>query len=456
MFAAIRTLVVFIAMILSWPAQSAPGAGLEPGSVIYGAVPPLFGPDGLNSITARLDHLAALGVDVIWLTPINETDDMSAISYAVTDYEKIRADFGTEDDLQRLVRGAHERGMKVMLDFVANHTSNKHSWFTDAESGGRGSRTWDFYQRDSSGRPVHYFDWEHLPNLDVAHPTVSRRLVDAMVFWVRRFAIDGFRYDAAWGVQERNPRFWREALAELRKSNPMLVTLSEGPVRDGAYRRDGFDLAYDWTEKIGQWSWKRAFEDIDRVATHLRRALSRDLDEMKATLRFINNNDTGPRFISELGPEWTKVATVLTHTIPGVPLVFTGDEVGAEYQPYEDRPPLDWIDRNDLLPLHRRLAELREKHAALHSGDFEILDVTKNERVFTFVRRHGRDRVWVVLNFGSSGRIDVRVPNTHRRDLESTAWTDALTGRPVTIDVSPSGRASITMKALSALVLVKP
>ena len=102
------------------------------GAVIYGVVPPLCGPDGLKAVTEKLDELDQLGVDALWISPIQATDDPSAISYAATDFNSIRPDFGRPEDLRELVDEAHERGMKVLLDIPPNHVSSAHPYYQDA------------------------------------------------------------------------------------------------------------------------------------------------------------------------------------------------------------------------------------------------------------------------------------------------------------------------------------
>lgn len=128
------------------------------GAVVYGVIPPLFGGEPFEGVRAKLDELQALGVDALWLSPIYASDDPSGINYAVTDYFRIRPDFGTDDDLRALVADAHARGMKVLLDFVPNHTSSAHPHYQDTEARGPASPHWDWYERDEDGAATFYFD----------------------------------------------------------------------------------------------------------------------------------------------------------------------------------------------------------------------------------------------------------------------------------------------------------
>ena len=161
----------------------------------------------LPGITRRLDYLMALGVDAIWLSPIYPSP-MADFGYDVSDYTAIHPLFGSLADFDKLLAETHARGMKLLLDWVPNHTSDRHPWFLDAQARGPASPFFRFYVRDEAGAPLHYFDWMHLPNLDYAFDGVRHAMSDASLSWLRRFDVDGFRMDAAWGVRERTPQAW--------------------------------------------------------------------------------------------------------------------------------------------------------------------------------------------------------------------------------------------------------
>lgn len=417
--------------------------------MVYGVVPTLFGKEPLKAVTARLGQLQAAGVDALWLAPINATDDPSDISYAVTDYRAIRPDFGTDEDLRALVRSAHARGMKVILDFVPNHTSTGHPFYLDAEARGSESPWWNFYERDEQGEATYHFDWTHLRNLDHGRPEVRRMMIDAFLHWVREFDVDGFRLDAVWSIRDRNPDFLDELVTELRREKPELVMIAEAGANDPFYESVGFDLAYDW-EGIGRWSWEEAFQSLSSIDSELIRA-TRDSISGQRALRFVNNNDTGERFVTRHGPDISRVATVLTHTLPGVALVFTGDEVGAEYEPYEDPPPLEWNDEHGFGALHRRLAWLRRTLPALSHGAFVQMPTPAHPAVHVFARDAGEaEKALVVLNFGEATRMRVELP------FSTPLGWDAITGRAVKARRIDRRVVEIELEATSALVLTPP
>ncbi len=442
-----------------------PGPKWLDGAVIYAVVPPLFGAEKpFRSVTERLDELEELGVDALWFSPINETDDPSAISYAVTNYFNLRSDFGTPEDFRALVREAKLRGMRVLMDFVPNHTSIAHPFYRDAELQGAASPFFDFYVRDDEGEATHYFDWHTLKNLNFDNPDVQRMMISAFSHWVREYDVDGFRVDAAWGIRERNPEFWSKLTSELRRIKPDVFLLAEASAHDPFYVRNGFDSAYDWTGELGKWAWEKVFEDPKQIAPRLDAAL-RATDGKTPSgqiTRFLNNNDTGERFITRYGVDTTRVAAILLFTLPGIPVIYSGDEVGAEYEPYADPPPIKWVDRHGLHGLYKKLTQLRGTEEALQSGRFERIAVKGNPSAYVFTRdatgaRAGkaRDFAFVALNFGEATTLELSPSAAVQRKLASSGpLVDAITGRTIPLRRAPNGRLRLEMPAASGVVLV--
>jgi cyclomaltodextrinase / maltogenic alpha-amylase / neopullulanase len=344
-------------------------------AVLYGVVPPLYGSPPLRAVTLALPALAELGITALWLSPLMGTPP-GDYGYAVVDYFAVRRDYGSEADLTALIERAHELGLKVLLDFVPNHTSEQHPYFRQARAFGRRSHYFDFFERTQSGASRHYFDWQHLPNLDYSNPEVGLWMSAAASHWLTRFGVDGFRIDAAWGIAQRSPEFYPAFSRRLAaRSNPVLI--AEASARDPYYLAHGFDATYDWTEELGHWAWGEVFAEPLGIATRLARALEQTASAAPRgdrVLRFLNNNDTGPRFITRHGLGLTRAATVLLLTVPGIPCLFAFDEVGGEFQPYERLSPLHGGAHPELRDLHRRLIELRHAQPALRGPGLTLLD----------------------------------------------------------------------------------
>ena len=428
-------------------------------SVLYGVAPFAFGENGYDDIRKRLPEIAALGVTAIWLSPITGAP-AEDFGYAVTDHFQSRAEFGTTLQLKALIAAAHARGLRVLMDFVPNHLAAVHSYHVDAESHRQSSPYFTWFERDAEGEPTHYFDWPHLKNLEYDNPEVQRYMLEAFSYWVRELDIDGFRVDVSWGVRERAPEFWPRWREELKRIDPDLLLIAEASARDGYYFNHGFDVAYDWTEKLGEWAWNDAFASKTPNLDELRAALvasTSELPEPGIVLRFLNNNDTGPRFITRHGVERTRVAATMLLTLPGLPLVYNGDEVGAEFLPYDEQP-ISWQDRHGLTPFYKRLIELRKEVAALTSPHMELISTGHDDAVLAYVRTarvnstsdHGAQRVLVLLNF-SDRAIELRLPSADA--VSSFVGGGTIHDLPTGEDIPDPAQQSLHLKPFGARVL---
>lgn len=400
-------------------------------AVVYGASPSLLGDAPFRKLEARLDHLKRLGVTALWIAPIHPSAPDDEYGYAVEDHFGVRQSFGSDADLRALVTAAHARGMRVLLDMVPNHTSDTHAYFEGARREGVRSRYFDYYERDERGGHRYFFDWAHLPNLDYRHPEVRRMAQEIFVHWVREIGIDGFRVDVAWGIARRDPTFFPSLRAELRRIEPELLLIAEASARDPRAHQ-GFDAAYDWTEHPGRWAWQDAFPadgELDLLA--LDEALFGEAAEGPLTVRFLNNNDTGARFVTRHGLGRTRVATALLFTLPGVPALFMGDEVAAEFHPYEQVEPLRFPDAPDVVEAHRKLVELRKRYPVLRKGALVQVPVSHHDRVFAHLRATPGERSLVVLlNFGDEAiDAEIELPKGHD-DALGPRVRDVLNGRP--------------------------
>ena len=384
-------------------------------AVVYGVIPRAFGNPPLQAVIADLDDLKELGATVLWLSPINRTIPQY-FGYEVVDYFQVRADYGNKDDLRELVDEAHARGLRVLMDFVPSHTSIEHPYFRDAEEHGAASQYFDYYQRDPGGNYTYYFGYTHLPNLNYDNPEVKRLVAEAFSYWVREFGIDGYRVDFAWAIRARRPDFWPEMNAELTRIKPDILLLAEAGARDPYYFENGFASAYDWTDEVGHWAWGEALGSVAPIDEAMVEVLTdggEGYHPDALVFRFLNNNDTGARLITSYGVDFYRVAAAMLLTLPGLPCVYTGDEVGAEFDPYGQIGPIDWTDQHGLRPYFRRLIALRRTVPALHSRAWRPLDVRPAGLSFGYLRpsltgASDDPTVVVVLNFGA-GPLDAVV-----------------------------------------------
>jgi glycosidase len=272
---------------------------------------------------------------------------------------------------------------------------------------------------------------------------------------VRGFGVDGYRVDAAWGITRRKPDFWPQWGADLRRVEPGLLLLAEAPARDPYYTSHGFDGAYDWGDELGQWAWKDVFTSKDGIAERLHEAVMRThraAPRPERVLRFLNNNDTGARFITRHGEDMTRVATAAMLTLPGIPCLFTFDEMGAEFEPYADLRPVRPRPRPALRDFHEKLIRLRRTTPALHGRGFAPLPPDPRHDVYAYERRGERagEVALVVLNFaGLSARAHLALPQGFPKRRGSIA-RDLLTRRSFKTD---TGALDLTLGPWETLIL---
>jgi cyclomaltodextrinase / maltogenic alpha-amylase / neopullulanase len=420
-------------------------------AVLYGVAPFFFGEPGFARVGERLDEIAALGATAVWLSPVTASPE-DDFGYAVLDHFRLRETFGDERAFRALIDRAHALGLKVLMDFVPNHASDRHRYFVDAVRHGPRSPYYDWFERDAAGTVTQYFDWTHLRNFDYDNPEVQNHVIAAFAHWVQEYGVDGFRVDASWAVRERAPEFWPRLRAELKRIDSDLFLLAEASARDPYYVGNGFDAAYDWTENLGEWAWSDAFDGPRPDLTALRAALTNNGEGFAPDtliLRSLNNNDTGTRFITRHGVGQTRVAAALLLTVPGLPLIYNGDEVGAAFEPYDEGPPLTWRDTHGLVPYYTRLAKLRRSVPALARGALELVPTDQDDAVLAYSRPGGsaEETLLVVLNFSAERR---RVRLLDRRAGMPGIATDLLTGREVPL---MPGSRTLGVEGFGALVL---
>ena len=429
-------------------------------TVLYGVAPALFGSGGagLAAITRRLGQIFRLGVTAVWLSPVTNAPP-GDFGYAVTDPFRLRPDLGSDADLRALITQAHLHGLRVLLDFVTNHLSKESRYFSDAARFGPRSPYFDWFVRDRNGQPVHYFDWTSLENLNYGNVEVRNFVLAAITHWVRDFPIDGFRADAAWAVRERDPAFWPLLREEVERIRPGTLLLAEGSALDPYYMSHGFDAAYDWTGELGHWAWEGVFGAPGEVPNLrlLRDRLNNDgrgFADSSGVLRFLNNNDTGERFITAHGLAVTRLAAALLFTVPGIPLVYAGDEVGASFEPYRHPAPIRWSDPEHLASLYVRLIRLRREIPALRSPTLRVVVTTREDSVLAYTREGQRpeDDVTVALNFGESS-FSLPLASIHGRSTSSSTarWAeDVLNG---TRTVVPADAEAVRVAPHGAMLL---
>lgn len=429
-------------------------------AIVYGIIPRNFGDPAFQAVTDRLPYLAELGINAIWLAPVNVSPPAD-YGYAIVDYFELNPRYGTKDDFRHLVQEAHRLKLRVLMDFVPNHSSAKHPYYLDAQERQQDSHYYDFYDRDEQGVATHYFDWTHLPNLNFHNPEVQRWITEAFCYWVREFDVDGFRVDAAWGIRQRQPDYWPAWRRALKRIKPDLLLLAEASARDPYYFDNGFDAAYDWTDQLGRWAWEMVWDSYKNrlLSYNLEAALSNRPDGYHPDaliFRFLNNNDTKERFITRHGEGMTRVSTALLLTLPGIPCIYTADEVGEWFSPYYDPQPLTWQERYPgLRQYHQKLIALRTQNPSLRSRSWTVLSFKPiPQEVFGYIRHSAAssEPLLVLLNFfADAAEMEFELPESWMQLARVQHWRDLLNDEEV---ATPAGALkTFTLQGLSARIL---
>jgi cyclomaltodextrinase / maltogenic alpha-amylase / neopullulanase len=284
-------------------------------------------------------------------------------------------------------------------------------------------------------------------------------MMEAFSYWVREFDVDGFRVDAVWGIKQRNPEWLTAYLEEMNRIKPDSLLIAEASARDEFYFEQGFDAAYDWTDQLGQWAWGDALGGIAPIGKAMVDVLTdggQGYHEDALVMRFLNNNDTGQRFASTYGVDFYRTALAMLLTLPGLPCLFTGDDVGAEYQPYSQIGPIDWTDRHELREDTKKLIALRRGTPALHSREWLPLAVEPATPLFAYLRtaENGQEPVVVLLNFsGNDLEAVVALPEATAASFGDGALTDLWSGEPV--PAVTGGRVTVAIPGWGFRVLAR-
>jgi glycosidase len=427
----------------------------------------------LNGLIQKLDYIndgnpatgRDLGADCIWLMPVAESP--SYHGYDVTDYYTVERDYGTNADFKRLVAEAHRRGIKVLVDMVLNHASSQHPYFQEAlRDPSSPHRDWFRFSptapgpgpwggpawRKSPVRDEYYYAvfWEGMPDLNYATPAVREEANRVADFWLREMGVDGFRLDAVpYLVEEGNVlsgapgthTLLREYQAHLHTVKPDVFTVGEVWDSVGAmlpYYPDQLDsyFAFELADALVRAT--RTGNATGMLNGYLRLQRAMPANRWSPFLR--NHDQT--RTITDLGGsvERAKVAATLLLTLPGLPFVYYGEEIGMSGDKPDERlrTPMQWTagahggftigtpwealqpdsatvnvaaqdaDPGSLLNLYRRLIHLRAANHALTAGELVPLTASTGQ-VAAYLRKDASRPVLVVANLGATSVSGVAV-----------------------------------------------
>jgi cyclomaltodextrinase / maltogenic alpha-amylase / neopullulanase len=395
-------------------------------AVIYEVNLKLYGPDGsLKTFQKELPRLQKMGVDILWIMPIH-----SNFPYAPVDYFGIDTSYGTKEDFKVLVDDIHSRNMKVILDEVPNHCGWSNKIITEHP---------EYFVHDSLGKICYAYVWKGMAQFDYSKQETRNFMLSVMKYWVEEFDVDGYRMDCSWAPPLD---FWEYAISELNKVKPVLMLAeAEGP----QYHQAGFDMTYQWNFMMLRGDIMNNVKNVWDLDT-LMKAEQNDYQKEDIRMYFTSNHDEDspgwsqeaddrfllswknpqPDTITPFIPEGftglpgiarrtgrsfsrlkgaTKAFAVATFTLPGMPLIYNGQETAYESEHGGFGDPAEYIDfkNHDMTDFYTQLISLKHENPALwngsYGGDYERIMNGADSSVISFVRIKENHKVLTIINF---------------------------------------------------------
>ncbi len=344
----------------------------------------------------HLPRLKDMGVKILWLMPITPISKKLRIGslgsyYACSSYTEINPEFGTPDDFKTLVQQAHQHEMKLIIDWVANHTGWDHHWTTEHP---------DWYLKDEQGNFTQYHNWSDVIELNYDVKELRMGMIEAMKFWIKKYDIDGFRCDMAHLVPLD---FWSVARQHCDALKP-LFWLAECEVPE---YHQVFDVSYAW-------EWMHVSEKIvKQIASiqHMKDVLHQYKQYSNNALKlfFTSNHDenswNGTEY--EKYSDGAKAFAVFCCTWPGIPLLYSGQELpNFKRLKFFDKDQIEWQSNIALHNFYKSLYELRTNNAALQNfADVVELTTREDDKIFAYLLIKERHKVLVLLNLLPNDRV---------------------------------------------------
>ncbi len=437
-----------------------------------------------NGVTEKLDYLADLGIRGIWLMPMMKSQDRDH-GYAVVDYRAVEPDYGSEADFKRLLDEAHRRGIGIIVDYVINHSAAQNPLFLDSAAGRGGKRNWynwsDSYQNwpNWGNNPSwHYHDsgsyyygifWDQMPDFNLRNLDVVGYHQDSMRYWLN-MGVDGFRFDAVGTLFENG----RSGMLNQPENHQFLLNVVQPTVHayDNRFMvcenpEDSITTARSCGSAFyfGLHGSIMASAKFERAKSRLTRDIKRAPISQMSTILANHDSFAGGRVYMQLAGDEGKYRSAATTllTLPGIPFIYYGEEIGMahsqdQHDPDPDhrlRTPMSWsgdpntagftsgkpfralasnvethnvdaqlADPDSLLAHYRALIKLRNRYPALHSGSFTPLQQS-NDKVLLFMRESPEQQMLVAINYSDQ-------PQQVEHPMLDQCWQDASSSQPNT------------------------
>ena len=379
---------------------------------------------------ALLPEIKESGVDIIWIMPIQQIGVLERKGtlgsyYAITDYCKFNPEFGTRADFESFLAKAHELGLKVILDWVANHTAPDSEW----------TKNDGWHYRDSLGNLMVQYDWTDISKLNYDNQDMRAEMKKAMHWWMDTIGIDGFRCDVAGEVPTD---FWNDVMAEIRVKHPDMFTLAEDEAEAQDLTESAFDMYYGWELHHlmnGVAQGKKTVEDLWGYFAKVDTTIRKEAIRMNFTSNHDENSWNGTEF--ERMGDATDLFAAFTYVVPGMPMIYTGQMSGNHHRlEFFEKDVIDRVENAPQKALYKGLNDLRAANRALWSNEkgADMVRLTAdNDKVFACVRtkscpKHGDNTVIAIMNMSAE-------PQTVTLDLTNLEGEyNCLCGKSMTVE----------------------
>jgi len=353
-------------------------------AIIYEANIRQYSVEGtFNKFTEDIPKLKELGVKIIWVMPIypiSTTKSKGTLGsyYAISDYTKVNPEFGNLDDVKTLVKTAHENGMYVILDWVANHTGWDHVWLKEHP---------EYYTKNEEGEITHTVgtDWTDVADLNYNNLEMRAEMLEDMKYWLKEADVDGFRCDVAGMVPTD---FWEHTVAELKKVKPVFM-LAEA--WEPELMKNAFDMGYSWDTHHRMNHIAKGEENVknwDARMTQIDTMYAKD----NILMNFVTNHDENSwnGTVKERMGDASELMLALSYCAPGIPLIYSGQE-------YDMNKRLLFFEKDTIIktkgkvwPILEQLGKLKNSYKALNGGknpaSYTKINSSNDQNILIFTR----------------------------------------------------------------------
>lgn len=400
----------------------------------------MFG-GNIKGIINKLDYIEELGINAIYLTPIFESP--SSHKYDTIDYHNIDKSFGDKSVFREFVNKCHERGIRVILDAVFNHTSDEFFAFKDAVKKGKKSKYYDWYFFKEDGNYEMFGHSRNMPKLNTTNKEVKKYLLEVAKYWIEEFDIDGWRLDVA---NEIDHKFWREFRETVKKAKEDAIIIGE--VWDGAesyLRGDQYDSTMNYPfMHIALEVFARNTATLKELDTFIQNLFVRYRRDIRHNLlNLIDSHDTA-RFLYESNNDKEKLKSAVFYmfTSMGIPMVFYGDEAGlsgANDPHCRITMDFDNIDK-ELFDFYKNMARIRKTSRALQEGDYKKVYVSEN--LYAYIRYTDEEEILCVFNMADKDECAILGVKGEYKDL----YSDKIVSIDEKVELKPYEKMVIKLK----------